>query len=161
MKFALTPTIAGAFILGLQVGQPAAQTNSRPIANDLLKFSEQDKTTVIAAVIEAKSRQKTPKEFTPAVGASVPKTVYVHAFNPEIVGKVPTLRRVWYAYLDREIVLIDAAQRKVVAVIPLPEKLLSDDQTHQGAAEPASSKGEHGNSNTQSVPSHTSPESIK
>jgi hypothetical protein len=145
----------------VQIGQPAAQTNSQIIAGDLVKFNEQDKATVIAAAIEAKSRQKTPKEFTPAVGASVPKAVYLHAFNTEIVGKVPTLKRLWYAYLNREIVLVDAAQSKVVAVIPLPEKLISEDQTHQGAAEPASSKDEHGAGNTESVPSHTSPESIK
>jgi hypothetical protein len=159
MKYALGLTVAGALILGLQVA--AAQIDSQPVAGAPLTLSEQDKATVIKAAIEAKSRQKTPKEFTPAVGASVPKTVYLHAFNPEIAREVPALKRHWYAYLTREIVLIDAAQTKVVAVIPLPENLVSDDQQHQGAAEPASSKDEYGAGNTESVPSHTSPESIK
>jgi hypothetical protein len=161
MKRALGLTVAGALMLGVQVGRPAAQVNSQVDASEPLKLSEQDKTRVIMAAIEAKSRQKTPKEFTPAVGASVPKTVYLHAFKPEITGEVPALKRHWYAYLNREIVLIDAARSKVVAVIPLPEKFMSDDQQHQGAAEPAGSKNKYGGGNTESVPSHTSPESIK
>jgi hypothetical protein len=158
MKYALGLTVATALILGLQIGRPTTQ---HAVAHESLVLTEQDKASVIMAAIDAQTRQKTPKEFTPAVGASVPKAVYLHAFNPEIARDLPTLKRHWYAYLDREIVLIDAMQEKVVAVVPLPEKFVSGDQTHQGAAEPASSTDENGKRNTESVPSHTAPETIK
>jgi hypothetical protein len=161
MKYVHSLVVAGTLILGLQLGRAAAQTNSQPVTAEPLKLSEQQKELVIAAAIEAKTRQKTPKEFKAAVGASMPKEVYLHAFHPEIARKVPTLKHHWYAYLNREIVLIDASQATVVAVVPLPEKFVSDDQQHQGAAEPGSSKNEHGGSSTESVPSHTSPETIK
>jgi len=165
MKYALGLIAAGALILAAHIDRPAAQTDSHPTAFEAkkgpLKLSEQDKAAVIEAAVEAKSRQKTPKEFTPALGAPVPIQVYQHAFKPEIVHKMPVLKHYWYAYLNREIVLIDAMQKKVVAVIPLPAKLVSGGQAHQGAAEPArESKGDEA-STTGSVPAATSPESIR
>ena len=116
---------------------------------------------MIKAALEAQSHQETPKGFTPAVGTVVPKTVFIHGFKPEIAREVPALKDYWYAYLNQEIVLIDAMRTKVVAVIPLPAKFVSDGQPHQGAAEPAESKSKDGASSTDSVPAYTSPETIK
>jgi hypothetical protein len=166
MKYVLVLTAAGALILAAQMDRPVAQTGSPPVAGEAtkgpLKLSEQDKAAVIEAALDAKSRQKTPKDFTPAVGASVPKTVYQHGFKPEVVLKMPVLKHYWYAYLDREIVLIDSLQKEVVAVIPLPAKLVSGDPEHHGAAESAGEpKGKAGTSSTDSVPAYTSPETIK
>src|SRR3954466_8151021 len=62
MKYALGLTAAVALILAAQIDRPAAQTNSQP-ANQL---SEQEKAVVIRAAVEAKSHQKTPKDFAPA-----------------------------------------------------------------------------------------------
>ncbi len=167
MKSALCLTAAVALIMAAGINYSAAQTSSPPspgaTTNDPLELSEQDKVVVIRAAVETKSHQKTPKDFTPAVGASVPKSVFIHAFKPEVALKLPALKNYWYAYLDREIVLIDAMQNKVVAVIPLPaEYVFSGRQVHQGAAEPAGeSRGKDGGSSTSSVPAYTSPETIK
>jgi hypothetical protein len=173
MKYAFGLAAAGALILTAQVPRPVAQIDSEPVAReeakDLLKLSEQQKAAVINAVLEAKSQQATPKDFTPALGSVVPQSVYVHGFKPEVAGELPTLKHYWYAHLNREIVLIDGLQKKVVAVIPLPANLVSDGQQHQGAAEPADkskgtadkSKGKDGATSAGSVPSHTSPETIK
>jgi hypothetical protein len=176
MKSALCLTAAVALILAAGINSSAAQTSSQPApgatTNDLLKLSEQGKVVVIKAAVESKTHQKTPKDFTPAVGASVPKSVFMHAFKPTVGLKLPALKHYWYAYLDREIVLIDAMQKKVVAVIPLPaEYAFSGRQVHQGAAEPAgesrgedgrsSTRGEDGRRSTNSVPAYTSPETIK
>jgi hypothetical protein len=162
MKYALVLATAGALTVALQGERSAAQDNSQAIGTEQLALSEQDKAVVILAALEAKSHQTTPKEFTPAVGALVPSALFIHAFNPEIARKVPALKHYWYAYLNGEIVLIDGIQRKVVAVIPLPAKVVSDGQQHHGAAEPQSaSKPEDGAKSTGSVPAYTSPESIK
>jgi hypothetical protein len=167
MKCALGVTTAVVLILAAPIDRLAAQTNSPPAASDAtrkdaLTLSEQDKTAVIAAAVEAKSHQKTPQGFTPAVGASVPRTLYVHAFNPEIARKVPILKRYGYSYLDREIVLIDGMQEKVVAVIPLPAKYMIGSQGHHGAAEPSGQPKDNDDASpTGSVPAYTSPETIK
>jgi hypothetical protein len=166
LKYALLIAV-GAVTLAAHIDRPAAQTSNQPVAIDQatkgpLNLSEQDKETVIKAAVEAKTHQKTPKEFTPAIGTTVPKELYLSAFKPDVAREVPPLKLYQYAYLDREIVLIDSMAQKVVAVIPLPEKLVAGDQQHQGAAEPASRPpGAGGTDSTGSVPAYTSPESIK
>ena len=157
MKSVFGLTAACALILAAHIDRPVAQDNSQPAA----QLSEQDKAVIITAVFEAKSHQKTPKDFTPTVGASVPKSVFIHGFKPEIASKVPMLKHRWYAYLDQEIVLVDGMQTKVVAVIPLPAKPVSVGQDHHGAAEPADSRAADGAKSTDSVPAYTSPETIK
>jgi hypothetical protein len=165
MRYALGLTVTCALILAAPSDRPAAQTNSQPAALEAaegpLKLSEKDRAAVIEAAVEAGTHQKTPKEFTPALGATVPSSVFQHAFKPEIVRKMPVLKEYWYAYLDREIVMIDAIKKKAVAIIPLPAKYVASGQTHHGAAEPAQSKGPDGASNTDSVPAYTSPETIR
>ena len=158
MKYAIGLFAAGVLILAAQIDRPAAQTSSQPA----LQLSEQDKAAVIVAALEAKSHQKTPKDFVPTVGASVPRSVFLHGFKPDILGKVPELKQYWYAYTDGEIVLVDAAQTKVVAVIPIPDTPTSTGQGDHGAAEPADkSTGKDAPGNAGSVPAYTSPETIK
>jgi hypothetical protein len=140
----------------------AAQTTSAPSTvaaeENPITLSEEQKQAIIDAAVSAKSRQKTPKEFSPSVGATVPKEVYLHGFQPSETQKTPLLKKYTYAFLDRQVVLAGGAENKIVAVIPLPEKLVAGDQPHQGAAEASSA---HEKDNAGSVPSHTSPESIK
>ena len=155
--------IIGLVLLSFGLSLPAAgQTSGTPskaeAKENSITLSDDQKQAVIHAAITAKSRQKTPKEFSPSLGATVPREVYLHAFKPSETQKSPLLKEYWYAFLDREVVLVDAAKKKVVAVVDLPETLVADEQPHQGAAE-ASSEGTKDNAS--SVPSHTSPETIK
>jgi hypothetical protein len=112
-------------------------------------------------VLDAQSHQNTPKDFTPEVGAPVPNSVYQHNFKPEFARDIPSLKNYWYAHLDREIVLIDSIQKKVVAVIPLPAHLVTRGQQNQGAAESEKEPASGGTGSTGSVPAYTSPETIK
>jgi hypothetical protein len=157
MRYVLGFTGVCVLVLAAHIDQPIAQTDSSSTA----QLSEQDRAVVMQAALDAKSHQKTPKDFTPSIGARVPNSVYLHGFKPDIAGKVPSLKRLWYAYLDGEIALVDGMQSKVVAVIPFPESG-SVGQGHHGAAEAAGeSKSRDGASATESVPAYTSPETIK
>jgi hypothetical protein len=144
--------------VGQTTGAPGVNAQTK---EDAITLSEQQKQAVIDAAVTAKSRQKTPKEFSPSVGATVPKEVYLHGFRPEDTQKTPLLKEYSYAFLDREIVLVGGSKSKVVAVLTLPEKLVAVDQAHQGAAEAGSQNSQSGKPPAASVPSHTSPESIK
>ena len=165
MKPALVLTAVGALILGAQIDRPTAQISSQPAAHEAtqgpLELSEQDKATVIEAALDAKSHQKTPKDFTPTVGATVPRSLFLHGFKPDVVGKVPALKQYWYAYTDAEIALVDALKTTVVAVIPIPAPVDTTGQGDHGAAEPANAKGKDGVGNAGSVPAYTSPETIR
>jgi hypothetical protein len=175
MKRALGLTAAFVLITAAPIERAAAQANSQsaldaargPLAatKEPLKLSEQDRAAIIKAVIEAKTHQKTPEGFAPAVGAEVPRTVYYHAFKPNVAGEMPTLKHYWYSHLDQNVALIDGLQEQVVAIIPLPADQVPGGQTHHGAAEPETEQGKNkskdGASTTGSVPAYTSPETIR
>jgi hypothetical protein len=156
MKYALSLIVAGVLTFGAHIGRPAAQ-NTEPAA----QLSEQQKAAIVTAVLEAKSHQKTPKDFAPAVGASVPKSLFIHGFKPEITARIPELKQYWYAHTDEGIILVDASQTIVAAMIPISQSATTA-QGHHGAAEPADkSRTDTGSSNADSVPAYTSPETIK
>ena len=153
-------------ILSFGLALPAVAQTSVPSANTEaaekpITLNEEQKQAVIDAAVSAKSRQKTPKDFSPSLGDSIPKEVYVHGFKPEVTQQTPSLKGYLYAFLDRQVVLVSGSKNKVAAIIPLPEKLVADEQAHQGAAEASTTDAKGGGPPTNSVPSHTSPESIK
>ena len=88
-----------------------------------LHLTDQQRQAAIDAIVERKSHQATPKEFKPEVGASVPRQVDIHTMPPTLASALPTLQQYMYAHLDREIVILDALDNKIVALIPLPENL--------------------------------------
>lgn len=131
---------------------PSTETTAKGIP---ITLSDEQKQLVIDAAVKANSRQKTPKEFSPALGENIPKGVYLHGFRPETVQKMPMLKEYWYAFLDREVVLVGGSKSKIAAVVDLPQRLIAGEQSYQGATEPKSSDP------AATVPSHTSPETIK
>lgn len=102
-----------------QAGSSVVKAEKKPGVN----LSDQQRQMVIDAIVDRKSHQATPKEFKPEMGASVPRTVDVHAMPPKIVSDLPALKEYMYAHLDKEIVILDAIEKKVVALIPLPANL--------------------------------------
>jgi len=152
------PVIILSLCLGLVLpatGQTISVPTTETIAERITLNTDQ-KQAVIDAAVSAKSRQKTPEAFSPTLGASMPKAVYLHAFRPEITQKVPLLKKYWYAFLDRKIILVGGSKSKVAAIIDLPQKLIArGEQPYQGATESKESDP------VGTVPSHTSPETIK
>jgi hypothetical protein len=137
---------------GQSITVPSTETKPKEAP---VTLSNDQSQAVIDAAVSAKSRQKTPKAFSPTLGAKVPKEVYLHAFRPEITQKVPFLKEYWYAFLDREVILVGGSKSKIAAVVDLPQELIVSEQPHQGAVEAKDREP------AASVPSHTSPETIK
>ena len=105
-----------------------------------VNLSDQQKQTVIDAIVDRKSHQATPKEFKSEVGADVSSKVDLHAMPPKVVSDVAALKDYMYAHLDREIVIVDAMDKKVVALLPLPANLARESKPEGGAAASADSK---------------------
>jgi len=91
-----------------------------------LNLTDEQQKVVIEAVVERKAHQPSSKEFKPELGATVPRTVDIHAMPPRLATEVPELKDYMYAHLDREIVIVDALHKKVAALIPLSENLAVD-----------------------------------
>ena len=120
-----------------------------------VNLSDQQKQTVIDAIVDRKSHQATPKEFKAEMGADVSSKVDLHAMPPKVVSDVAALKDYMYAHLDREIVIVDAMNKKVVAVLPLPANLAHESGNKpEGAAaagadgKPAATTGQSGTPRT-------------
>jgi hypothetical protein len=88
-----------------------------------LDLSDQQKQTVIKLIVERKTHQATPPEFKAELGASVPRKVDLHGMPPNLASDVPALKEYMYAHLDNEIAIVNALDKKVAALIPLPAEL--------------------------------------
>jgi hypothetical protein len=149
------------FGAALSAGQVTVAASTRAETGDtVVKLNEQQKQIIIKAAVASDTRQKTPKEFSPRTDRIAPRTVALHAFKPPVTQEHPFLKNYWYAFLDAEVVLV-GARSNVVAVIPLPQDLVGRSETYQGSTEPPSTTGQDGQKPFSSVPSHTSPETIK
>jgi hypothetical protein len=91
-----------------------------------LAFSAEQRQAVIDAVVQRDTHQPTPQGFEAAEGAKIPPTLDIHALPPALVEQLPTLKEYMYAHINRNIVIIDAAEKKVAMLIPLPEQLVQD-----------------------------------
>lgn len=88
-----------------------------------VQLSDADQKAIIDDVLPLGQRQSTPKDYKAEVGSAVPKAIQLEAFQPLFSQKLPMLKNIMYAHLDKNIVLIDALQLKTAAVIPLPQDL--------------------------------------
>jgi hypothetical protein len=100
-------------------GGSVVTAEQKPAVN----LSDQQRQTVVDAILDRKSHQETPKEFKPELGADVPRKVDLHGMPPKVVNEVPALKDYMYAHLDHEIAIVDAVNKKVVALLPLPDNL--------------------------------------
>jgi hypothetical protein len=127
MRHLTTLAVAAAMILVAQIDRTNAEINTQPVISETpkgpLELSAQDKAAVIEAALDAKSHQKTPKDFTPTVGATVPRSLFLHGFKPDVIFKVPALKEYWYAYTDAEIALVDALQTQLLRSFRSPHRL--------------------------------------
>jgi len=61
---------------------------------------------------------KSAKDFTPRVGAKLPKGVKPDGLPSELTQKIPALADYGYAKMKDQILLVDAMSGKIAAVIP-------------------------------------------
>jgi hypothetical protein len=89
-----------------------------------LHLSDQQQQTVIADITAHDTHQPTPKDFKPELGKAVPSSIHIHGMPPSVLTDVPELKNYMYVHLDRDIVIVDAMEKKVAALIALPENLV-------------------------------------
>ncbi|HEX2216264.1 MAG TPA: DUF1236 domain-containing protein [Xanthobacteraceae bacterium] len=100
-----------------RAGNEGAAQNGKPA----LQLNDADQEAIRNAVLDEDTRQGTPEGFSPAVGAVVPSKVSMHPLPRPLVYDRPTLKQYMYATLDRNVVIVDPMEKRVVAVIALPE----------------------------------------
>jgi hypothetical protein len=89
-----------------------------------LHLSDKQQQTVIADITALDTHQPTPKDFKPELGKAVTAAIHIHGMPPSILSDVPELKNYMYVHLDRDIVIVDPMERKVAALITLPDNLV-------------------------------------
>ena len=113
---------------GVMLSKPPQEGLVTEAKKPALNLSDEQRQTVIAEITARDTHQATPKEFKPEMGVTVSRFVATHAMPPKLANDVPVLKEYTYAHLDRNIVIVDALEKKIAALIPLPDNLAWDDK---------------------------------
>jgi hypothetical protein len=114
-----------------QQGGAVPQTDRAPD----LTLNDRQRDAVRKAVLARHTAQKPVPGFEPAAGAIAPRALKLESMPPEIVQDIPELRHFFVADIaNRQVLVVNAMDRKIVAVIAVPEDTAN-------AAAPAAGNG--------------------
>ncbi len=123
-----TTILSGAAALVLLTLPAAAQhSESKTIEpNDLtveakkppLQLSDELKNAIQDALVAEHTQQKTPKDFQPQVGMTLPMTMKMDVMPQGLVRERPVLKQYGYVKTAQDLLLLDPMNKKVVAVLP-------------------------------------------
>lgn len=101
--------IAVLALLG-SIGAAAADTASQVSLN-----STQQSIIAVGAIAQA---QPAPSDFHPSIGAIVPQSLRLYAFDTNVQSVVPAAKQYDYVKLpNQDVLLVDPSSRKVVAMV--------------------------------------------
>jgi hypothetical protein len=116
------PSVAGE--TGTAPKTSANPVDTTAVSKPKLDLSDAQRQAILDAVVREESHQATPKEFKAEVGSDIPRTMDLHPLPRPLVYEIPALKEYMFAHLDRNVVLVDALEKKVIGLIPLPEHLV-------------------------------------
>ncbi len=142
--------LSGAAALVLLAVPAAAQNNdsktidaielSKQAKKPPLQLSDDQRSAIQNALVTEHTQQKTPKDFQPQVGMSLPMSMKVDVMPQTLAREQPVLKEYGYAKTAKDILLLDPINRKVIAV--LPRKFPADPKANaKSGAEWADTKG--------------------
>jgi hypothetical protein len=115
-----------------QYGGAVPQKNLAPD----LTLNDQQRDAVRKAVLARHTAQKPVPGFEPAAGAIAPRALKLETMPPELIQDIPELRHFFVADIaNRQVLVVNAMDRKIVAVIAAPED--SANAAAAGSAESA------------------------
>ena len=94
-----------------QAGAPSAGD-----PNSEVSLSSAQKSVIFRGAIA--QAQSAPSDFHPSIGAIVPKSLGLYAFDHNVEGLVPAAKEYDYVKLPgNDVLLVDPGSRKIVAVV--------------------------------------------
>jgi hypothetical protein len=83
-----------------------------------LHLTDQQRETIRNGVLTHHVAQPSPKNFQPKVGDTLPKAIKLDALPRPLVYEIEVLKQYDYAKLDRNLLIVDPMNKKIVDVIP-------------------------------------------
>lgn len=153
-----TLLFSSAALILLAVPATAQNTNSTIQPNELtitakqkpaLQLNEQQRREIQEALVTAHSAQKTPANFDAKVGEKIPTKLKLDTIPPRLISQVPVLKQYNFVKLDRDLLVVDPMDSKVVAVIPrkFPHEQATQGSAPSGQTSDPASGGDHAETN--------------
>ena len=121
-----------------------------------LKVSDEQKNAIQNALVTEHTQQKTPKDFQPQLGMTLPTTMKVDALPETLVREQPSLKQYGYPKTAKDILVLDPMSKKIIAV--LPRKFPSDAKAN--AKTPADWADTKGRELTGQAPEEANPDHL-
>jgi hypothetical protein len=83
-----------------------------------LRLTPAQRTSIVDAIAQESTYQRTPKGFEPSVGITVKSAIKLNPMPRPLIYEIPVLRQYAYAKLERNILIVDPMSKKVLYVIP-------------------------------------------
>ena len=83
-----------------------------------MQLNERQRGAIQDALAEEDTEQKTPPNFAPEVGDTLPLTVKVDVMPQRLVAREPSLQPFGYAKLARQVLVIDPMKKTIIAILP-------------------------------------------
>jgi hypothetical protein len=87
----------------------------------VLQLNDQQRSTIQDALVTENTEQKTPPNFQPKVGDTVPLSMTVDVMPERLVQKDPSLQPFGYAKTATDVLVIDPTKKQIIAVLPRKE----------------------------------------
>jgi hypothetical protein len=118
------PNLQGA--VELSNGTKVPQNPSLPKLNLTNMQREQIRKNVLTEHNEVQFRQKATKpakDFTPAVGATLPKGIEAQALPTPVLSQIPELRDYKYVKMKDQVLIVNGMTKKIVDMFPETQPL--------------------------------------
>lgn len=83
-----------------------------------LQLDAKQSDAIQSALVTVNTEQKTPKNFQPKVGDTIPSSLHIEAMPQDLIRREPSLEPYGYAKLAKQLLVIDPMKKTIVAVLP-------------------------------------------
>ena len=93
-----------------------------------LELGERQRAVLQDGLETVNTQQKTPKDFEPKVGETIPSTMTVDVIPENVFAREPSLKQYGYAKLNTAILVLDPVKKTIIAILPLKTATNSKDK---------------------------------
>jgi hypothetical protein len=86
-------------------------------ASDSLRLSSAQKQTIFQTVFNGNERNEAPAGFTASIGQTLPSSVTARPLPSDVASQVPAVRGYSYATVEKGVLIVNPADKKVVDII--------------------------------------------
>jgi hypothetical protein len=94
-----------------------------------LQLSDRQRAALQDALETENTQQKTPPDFAPKVGETLPSKLKADAMPGSLLQREPSLKQYGYAKLSKNVLVVDPMKNTIIAILPLKSPTVGTAET--------------------------------